>query len=133
MIVCKARSSASAAIMRPDAESVVGGPEATFRSRNNRRVSRGGANRSDLLGPGTPSRPKEKTRRREPAGVDKSFAYARSLFLLRDPSGARLVIFKTGSILKLIFCLIERKPPFVVLLGSFNRCERDDDVLFAHP
>jgi hypothetical protein len=117
--------------MRPDAESVVAGqrrPSAAAITG----TCRGRANGSDLLGPGIPSRPKEKTRRREPAGIDKSFAYARSLFLLRDPSCARLVIFKTGSILKLIFCLIERKPPFLVLLGSFNRCERDDDVLFAH-
>ena len=132
MIVCKARSGASAAIMRPDAGVSLAGqrrPSAAAITG----ACRGRANWSDLLGPGTPSRPKE-----TPAGVNRRVLInhsptARSLFLLRDPSGARLVIFKTGSILKLIFCLVERKPPFLVLLGSFNRCERDDDVLFAHP
>ena len=51
--------------------------------------------------------------------------------LIRYPRCTRLIIGEAGRALKVVFCLIERQPPFVVFLLGFHGAEWHDDVLLA--
>ena len=56
---------------------------------------------------------------------------ASQLFLIGHPGRARRIVLKARRTLQIIFCLVERKPPLIVLLGGLHGCERNDDVLLA--
>src|SRR5215813_9068253 len=51
--------------------------------------------------------------------------------LVRHPCRAGLVVFEAGSALQIILGLIEREPPFVVLLGVLHSIERYDHIFLA--